>query len=338
MIRIQNIYYMLSYAFQVLKKKGYSKFAYEEFENAAELCTAILIKGISSQIKRGLAKEYISQRDSLSVLRGKIDITDSIREQTLIRHQMICSFDEFSVNSYLNRIIKTTMDVLIKSEISSERKKQIRKLLIYFDEVDLLDKKSINWNLRFNRNNQTYQMLIFICYLILNGLFQTTKNGKTKLIDFLDEKEMCILYEKFIFNYYKKEHPELKVSSSQIPWATDDGYLDFLPTMKSDIILTKGEKTLIIDAKYYSHTTQSYYGSNKLISGNLYQIFTYVKNYDKNSTGNVSGMLLYAKTEEKVLPNNNYSMNGNKIVVKTLDLDCDFSAVKKQLDEIVDEI
>ena len=91
---------------------------------------------------------------------------------------MICSFDEFSVNSYLNRIIKTTMDVLIKSEISSERKKQIRKLLIYFDEVDLLDKKSINWNLRFNRNNQTYQMLIFICYLILNGLLQTTKNGK----------------------------------------------------------------------------------------------------------------------------------------------------------------
>ena len=43
MIRIQNIYYMLSYAFQVLNEDGYKQVATEEFENAAELCTAILI-------------------------------------------------------------------------------------------------------------------------------------------------------------------------------------------------------------------------------------------------------------------------------------------------------
>ena len=49
MIRIQNIYYMLSYAFQVLNEDGYKQVATEEFENAAELCTAILIKGVSSQ-------------------------------------------------------------------------------------------------------------------------------------------------------------------------------------------------------------------------------------------------------------------------------------------------
>lgn len=35
MIRIQNIYYMLSYAFQVLNEDGYKQVATEEFENAA---------------------------------------------------------------------------------------------------------------------------------------------------------------------------------------------------------------------------------------------------------------------------------------------------------------
>lgn len=93
---------------------------------------------------------------------------------------------------------------------------------------------------------------------------------------------------------------------------------------------------MVIDAKYYAHTTQMQYDVNTLHSGNLYQIFTYVKNLDTEKTGNVSGMLLYAKTDEVVLPNNEYKMGGNAISVKTLDLDCDFTEIKKQLDGIVD--
>lgn len=59
MIRIQNIYHMLAYAFQVLCEQGYREMATEEFDNAAELCAAILIRGTNSQVKRGLGREYI---------------------------------------------------------------------------------------------------------------------------------------------------------------------------------------------------------------------------------------------------------------------------------------
>ena len=52
MIAIQNIYYMLSYAFQVLQEQGFRSVATEEFDNTAELCAAILSKGIAMQIKR----------------------------------------------------------------------------------------------------------------------------------------------------------------------------------------------------------------------------------------------------------------------------------------------
>ena len=46
MIKIKNIYYMLSYAFQTLNDKGYNKVATEEFENTAELFSEILIIGV----------------------------------------------------------------------------------------------------------------------------------------------------------------------------------------------------------------------------------------------------------------------------------------------------
>lgn len=335
MIRIQNIYYMLSYAFQVLNEQGYKQVATEEFDNVAELCAAILAKGVSLQIKRGLGKEYVLQNEQLSFLRGKIDISASVKQQSMLKKQLVCNYDEFSVNSYMNRIIRTTMDTLVRSEISKGRKKQLRKLLIYFSAVEPLNHESINWKLQFNKNNQTYQMLISICYLILKGLLQTTSDGSTKFMDFLDEQRMCRLYEKFILEYYRKEHTEIRASASQISWNTDDDYREMLPVMQSDIMLKKGEKILVIDAKYYSHTTQRQYDVNTLHSGNLYQIFTYVKNLDRERTGNVSGMLLYARTDEVVLPDNEYKMDGNAIFVKTLDLDCDFSEIRKQLNGIV---
>ena len=81
MIRIQNIYYMLSYAFQVLNEQGYKQVTTEKFENFAELCAAILIKGVSLQIKRGLNREYLIKTESLSLLHGKIDIASSLNQQ-----------------------------------------------------------------------------------------------------------------------------------------------------------------------------------------------------------------------------------------------------------------
>ena len=195
MIPVQNVYYMLTYAFQVLNEDGYRNVATEQFNNVAELCAAILTKGVSLQLKRGLGRDYISEIETLSGLRGKIDITESIKTQTMLRRQMVCTYDEFSVNTYMNRIIKTTMLKLLHADINKSRKKEIRKLLVFFDEVQELDIHTINWNQQYSRNNQTYRMLISICYLVLKGLLQTTTDGSTKLMQFVDEQRMCRLYE-----------------------------------------------------------------------------------------------------------------------------------------------
>lgn len=339
MIPVQNIYYMLAYAFQVLNENGYKDIATEQFDNVGELCAAILAKGVSIQLKRGLGKEYIPQTEALSSLRGKIDIAESVKTQSMLRKQLVCAYDEFTVNSYMNRIIKSTMELLIRSKIRPVQKKELRKLLVFFGDVESLDVREINWKLQYNRNNQSYRMLINVCYLVVKGLLQSNSAGATKLMDFLDEQRMCRLYEKFILEYYRKEHPEIKANASQIPWQLDDDFGTMLPVMLSDIMLSKGSTTLIIDAKYYSRTTQSQYGVNTLHSGNLYQIFTYVKNKDAeygDEPHTVSGMLLYAQTDEVVQPNHVYQMSGNQISVRTLNLNLPFEEIKAQLDGIVE--
>ena len=338
MIKIQNIYYMLSYAFQSLREQGYKDVATEEFSNVADLCSEILIRGVILQIKQGLGREYIPHTEMLSSIRGKIDISQSIKTQSMLRKQMVCTYDDLSTNTYMNRIIKTTMCKLLYADINKTRKKEIKRLLSFFSDVDELEIHTINWKQYYNRNNQTYQMLISICYLIIKGLIQTTSNGKTRIMDYFDEQRMCHLYEKFILEYYRSVFSMIKTEASEIKWILDDDNSFMLPTMKSDITLSYGNKILIIDAKYYDHITQVHFDKHTIHSGNLYQIFTYVKNKEAEVKGRrmeVSGLLLYAKTDEAIIPDNEYKMSGNTISVKTLDLSVDFSKIEEQLHRIV---
>ena len=331
---------MLSYAFQNLKENGYKKLADEDFDNAADLLAAILIKGVSIQLKQGLARDYIVESEPLTKLRGKIEISESIRTNSRQKMQLVCSYDEYSPNTKMNRILKATMSLLLGADIEPERKKELKKLLIYFNGFDHIDLNRVDWRFRFNKNNQSYRMLMGICNLVVDGLLQNQEDGSRRLMDFLDEQRMCRLYEKFILEYYVKHYRHLNPTPTSLEWPVENGYSDLLPKMRTDVTLTNGNKVLIIDAKYYERSMQVFYDKHTVHSANLYQIFTYVKSKEfemRDQAHEVAGMLLYAKTNDTHQPDPKeaYLMSGNKIMVKTLDLNCDFAEIKKQLDEIV---
>lgn len=308
MIRVQNIYYMLAYAFSVLNEDSYKNVATEEFEHIGDLFAAILAKGISNQIKRGLGREYVSKTDMVSFPMGKIDVSASVKRQTILKKQLVCDFDKFTENAYINKILKTTAILLLHyAEVAMDQKKPLKKVMSYFANVDEVDPRRIQWSsIKYHRNNATYKMLINICYVVICGTLLTEQDGTKKLSKFIDDQHMHSLYERFILQYYRKHYPEFSVSAAQIDWDADDGIVAFLPLMKSDVTIEYGGKTLIIDAKYYSHTmqTNSLYNNQTQHSGNLYQIFTYVKNKDARGSGNISGVLLYAKTDEEIIPDN----------------------------------
>ena len=341
-IFIKNIYYMLSYAFTVLQQGGFEDIEKEEFDNIHNLFSAILSKGISRQLKQGLYREYKTFREDTSVLRGKIELSGTIQHYLEKKRILSCEYDELSEDNELNRILKTTALLLIRhGDVKAEYKSELKKEMLYFSNVCEINPATIQWKaIRFQRNNQSYQMLISLCQLILEGMLLTTESGTYKLATFIDGQHMSRLYEKFILEYYSKEYPDLKASASQIPWALDDGIGTLLPVMQSDITLSKDKHVLIIDAKYYTSTLQTQYNTSTLHSNNLYQIFTYVKNKDaafKDQPHKVSGMLLYARTDETIQPDNEYYMSGNRISVKTLDLNRDFSDIRTQLNEIVND-
>lgn len=341
-ILIRNIYYMLSYAFQELRKNNYDEISKEDFEYIQDLFAEILYKGISYQLKQGLYREYIERKGTLSVLKGKLDIQGTSRNRIRRKNTLSCEYDDLSEDNVFNQILKTTAGILIRERyVSSKRKNQLKSLMPFFDGVAVIDPFNIHWNmLRFQRNNQTYKMLMNICYFILDGMLMTTESGVYKMATFSDE-HMNRLFEKFVLEYYRHHHRELSANPDHIEWVIagrETAAIDFLPEMKTDVSLHKGDRTLIIDTKYYGKMMQEQFDKQTIHSGNLYQVFTYVKNLDKDNTGLVSGMLLYARTHESIAPDLDAHFGPNRLLVKTLDLGVDFSIIAAQLDSFAEYI
>lgn len=338
-IKVKNIYYMLAYAYQTLREAGFEDLGAEDFDNIHDLLAAILARGVSDQVRRGLYRDYIPRQEALSALRGRICVGESIKQQTLSLGKLVCAYDEFSENSAHNRILKTTMLLLLQlGSLTFANQEALRRLLPYFSGVEEIAPISIRWErLSYDRNNASYRLLINICRIVLEGLLLTTEAGDLRLAKWLSDEQMYKLYEKFVLSYYQREHPAYSARAAYIDWDLAEGTdRTFLPVMKSDITLTKGDRILIIDTKWYSHTMATIlpFDSTTFISGNLYQIFTYVKNKDRQRAGNVAGVLLYAKTDEAVTPDDEFFIGGNWIGLKTLDLSQEWSGVTSQLESL----
>ena len=108
-------------------------------------------------------------------------------------------------------------------------------------------------------------------------------------------------------------------------------------------MLENDEKTIIIDTKYYSDYLSSYRdGKATLISGNMYQMYTYMNQI--NSSKNITGMLLYPLKDNPIDEQYDVKVMGNKEIsdakfrIRTIDLSKKWEQIEEELLEIVNNI
>lgn len=244
-IAIRNVYVMMAYAFRVIRSEGNDRIAAEPFDHLHDLFAEILVRGVGTQVKRGLHRDYLHRSDELATVRGRIDITRTVATRSTTRGRLVCEFDEYEPDTPHNQALKSVIVLLIRhGDVATPRRNALRRLLPYLDAVTLIAPTSIRWNvLTYDRANATYRLLLGVCELIVRGLLPTQDPGRTKLTSWVSDEQMSSLYERFLREYYTVHHPELSpghppstgTTTTQAPSAPPTNSRRCTPTSRSDV-------------------------------------------------------------------------------------------------------
>lgn len=333
MIPIKNIYYLLCYAWNKLEEGELIDVSAEDESDLLNLLGRVLLTGTKMLLKRGIDKQYLSKNEVYQGIKGKVNMTDSLRKNLFPKGLSICEFDELSADILPNQILKTTLQNLIQiPSISPVLKQEIRTIIYRLYEVSqIVLTDTIFHQIQINRSNSFYVFLLNISELIHKNLLVNEENGNFQFKDFLrDERQMARLFEEFIRNFYKIEIPEAQVFREDLRWKMAGDTHQFLPKMQTDISIKINERKFIIDAKYYQETLQKYYDSEKIHSQHLYQLFAYLKNQDDELA---EGILIYPTVQQSL--SLAYTHEGHTIRIETLNLNQEWQGIKADLLGIV---
>jgi 5-methylcytosine-specific restriction enzyme subunit McrC len=192
--------------------------------------------------------------------------------------------------------------------------------------------RSVFRKIQLHRNNSFYDFLLKICEIVIKNLLPTEEKGHSKFRDFVrDERQMGVLFEEFVRNFYKLEQEHFDVQREDIHWAIISGDRDFLPKMQTDISLRSSERKIIIDTKYYRDALTEHYEKERIRSENMYQIFAYLKNLDQTDGMNktCAGILLYPTVTKEL--DIKVTTHGHDVSFKTINLNQDWQGVHQDL-------
>jgi 5-methylcytosine-specific restriction enzyme subunit McrC len=326
-IPIENIYFLLCYAWNHLQELKYSQVRSENCRRLGDLLAKVLIRASQQLVKRGLHRNYVSEIERRLSPKGKIVSTDDVRRPSWTSPARTFEFDNLSADVLPNRIIRASFDILRRhGDLADENRRGLREASKVFSDFEPFALRSHHFRrVHLNGNMRHYRFVLNVCELIRRESIPSEDPGTLKFRDFeRDEARMGELFQQFVRNFYKKEQTKYRVSAPGVDWDVDPGKsspagVHLLPSMQTDICLEGGTEKLIIECKFYREAFQYHYGTKKFLSAHLYQLFAYLRNQAVvPGWQSVSGMLLY--------PTNGFpidefiTIQGHRIRVVALDL------------------
>ena len=333
-IPVQNVYYLLCYAWNQMKEGQVVETGAAGHTELADLFGQVLASGTKRVLRQGLDRGYVTQEQATSRIRGRIDFNTSVRQALLPQAQAYCAYDELSRNVLHNRILRSTIQRLLRVEaLDSTVREDLRQLNRRLGGIDPVPLAAATFGqVQLHAGNAFYRFLINVCELIAQNVIPTEDGAGRRFRNFLrDEAQMGRLFESFVRHFYAHEQDRYAVSAPHIPWDVQSSEPEHLPSMRTDMVLQSAEQTLIIDTKYYSRTLQAHHGKQSYHSANLYQLFAYLINAEAKGPAfeRADGMLLYPTVTADI--DESFRVQGHWIHVRTINLAQDWQGIRDDL-------
>ncbi|OQY08655.1 MAG: hypothetical protein B6I28_04495, partial [Fusobacteriia bacterium 4572_132] len=298
------------------KKSPYKNFNMANLKSTnlplLEIFITMFLEELSILIKKGIKSDYIEKKENLKFLKGKLNISEQIKQNYIHKERFFVEYKEFMKNRIENKLIKTTLKYLYKKSKYNKNQQRIREFLFVFDEIEISkniknDFKKVN----LDRQMKEYEKILDWCKIFLNQKSFSLYKGKE--ISFALLFDMNLLFESYVGKYLKNKGLDVSLQDRKHSLAFLDGKGKFL--LKPDIVIKKGEDIIIADTKWKILNNEK---AHQGVSQNdMYQLYAYGTKY-----GNCKEVyLIYPKSEG--IENNVYTFfeNGNlKLEVTFFDI------------------
>jgi 5-methylcytosine-specific restriction enzyme subunit McrC len=341
-IPIENIYFLLCYAWNNLDEKDRLKVSVDGITELVDLFAKILINVVKILLKRGIDKYYLDHTDECLGIKGKIDAAQTLKRNLKFKQKTICIYDEFSENILINQILISTINKLTRTRrLDKCLRADLIALMRMMPRVDSVElNASVFKRIRWYRNNSFYSFLMHICRLIYESILPSEKQGVFEFVDFIrDDHKMSRLFEDFVRNFYRIEQTKYyKVGRETIRWQFSSGSPEdneYLPRMETDITLENESEKIIIDTKFYRETMSAHFDRERIKSINLYQLFSYLVNQedDTEKTRTAKGILLYPAVDKDY--ELFYVYNNHEVQIWTVNLNTAWKEISARLQKVI---
>jgi 5-methylcytosine-specific restriction enzyme subunit McrC len=333
MISIKNLYYLLLYAWDRYSEPRMAQTDAEPDTELVNLFASVLLQGVEQLLRRGMDRGYVPLTEEVCGIRGKLNLSMTIKQNKLCEARTVCEFDELVYDVPHNQILKATLRNLLQTrELHKKLRSPIRTAYRRFVDVsDVCLSARLFGTVQLHRNISSYQLLLNICRLLHEHLIPDPATGKWRFND-LTQNEVLMrrIFEQFLYNFYRHEQREWTVQRPKIHWVGATGQTHFLPEMRTDIVLKRQSATLIIDAKYTPNVfSNDRFSSQTLKSEHLYQLFAYLSNFQTPSGQERMGLLIYPLANHFV--DAQFTIGGYCVRVYTLDLNQHWRRIRDEL-------
>jgi 5-methylcytosine-specific restriction enzyme subunit McrC len=335
-IPVGNVYFLLLYAWRHIGEGEEALVSTEGITRLQDLFAHVLAATVTRLVARGLDRGYLAVEEPVRGVRGKLDLSVTLKRNHLANAQTHCQFDELQYDVLHNRIIKATLRKLLEIELDESIRARVRRL---YRKLDLVSDVTISARdfrqLQLHRNNRVYDFALRLCRLIHDNVMIAPGGGTAQFRDFRnDEDQMARLFEEFVFSFFEIEQRRFQVSRPHIGWHDAQGSefdLSRLPVMRTDVVLEAPDRCIILDTKFYAEALSGRFDTKKVRSGHLYQIFAYVENRSANrgKAPPHEGMLLYPVVSDRFAFE--YRLKGHRIAVRSIDLDQPWADVHRDM-------
>lgn len=286
-VPIDRVLYMFSYALGRVTEEGPGP----ELETADDLVEAVVSAFVAHArraLDRGVLQGYRTIEESSLTLRGRLRVGDQIKRRFGPTPPAEVSYDDFTVDIEVNRLVRAAAERLLRMRLRSERSRTgLRGVLARLDGV-----RSVSYDPRrlpsitVTRLNERYRGVAELSRLILRATTFDLGFGMAPASGFI--VDMNKVFEDFLVVALREElgplgHAFVQGAARHPLYLDEDQRI----ALKPDLSLWAGDRCLWLgDAKYKRLTGDAYPNAD------LYQATAYAL-----ATGLQRATLIYAKSE-----------------------------------------